>query len=319
MSWKYLVTGGAGFIGSHIAEALFRKGERVRVLDNFSTGYRHNLAFCRRDLDLMEGDLRNPGNCRKAVRGVDFVLHCAALPSVPKSVQDPAGTNESNTTGTLNLLVAARAAGVKRLVYSSSSSVYGDSPALPKIESMPPEPLSPYAIQKYVGELYCRMFYQLYGFETVALRYFNVFGPRQDPKSEYAAVIPRFITALVRGVPPVIYGDGEQTRDFTYVDNVVRANLMALDAPGVAGEIFNFADGQGHSLKDLLRNLESILQTRIAPVHEPARPGDIRYSVAGVEKCRKLLGYAGHVSFEEGLRQTAAFFAQPEFSLKRAR
>jgi nucleoside-diphosphate-sugar epimerase len=309
MSAIHLVTGGAGFIGSHLVEALVKQGERVRVLDNFSTGKRENLSAFLGEVELLEGDLRRPEDCRQAVQGVDYVLHEGALPSVPKSVADPAATNESNVTGTLNLLLAARDAGVKRLVYAASSSVYGDSPVLPKVETMKPECLSPYAIQKHVGELYCRVFYELYGLETVSLRYFNVFGPRQDPASQYAAVIPRFITALARGEPPVIYGDGEQSRDFTYVDNVVRANLLALRADGVAGEVMNFACGERYSLNDILRILQQILHADLKPVHEEPRPGDVKHSQADVEKSRRLLGYSAHVSFEEGLRRTAAFFA----------
>ena len=308
MAFFYLVTGGAGFIGSHLAETLVRQGERVRVLDNFSTGKPGNLEPFRKDAELLEGDLRSLDDCRKAVAGVDFVLHQAALPSVPKSVADPLATNESNITGTLNLLVAARDAGVKRVVYASSSSAYGNAPSLPKIETMKSEPLSPYAVQKHVGELYCRVFYELYGLETVALRYFNVFGPRQDPTSQYAAVIPRFIMALARGERPVVYGDGEQSRDFTYVDNVVRANLLATQARGAAGEVMNFACGRRYSLLELLEVLRGILRSEIAPVHEPARPGDVKHSLADIEKSRRILGYTAHVSFEEGLRRTVAFF-----------
>jgi len=308
MVLSYLVTGGAGFIGSHIAETLVRQGERVRVFDNFCTGKPGNLASFREGVDLLEGDLRRLDDCRKAVAGVDFVLHQGALPSVPKSVADPLSSNESNITGTLNLLVAARDAGVKRVVYASSSSVYGNAPALPKVETMTPEPLSPYAVQKHVGELYGRVFYELYGLETVALRYFNVFGPRQDPTSQYAAVIPRFITALARGEPPVVYGDGEQSRDFTYVDNVVRANLLATQVKGAAGEVMNFACGRRYSLLELLEVLGGILGSKVAPLHEPARPGDVKHSLADIEKSRRILGYTAHVSFEEGLRRTAAFF-----------
>ena len=244
----FVVTGGAGFIGSHIASTLVEQGESVRVFDNFSTGKQENLAAFRDRVEIVNGDLRNPEDCQKAVNGADYVLHQAALPSVPKSVENPVLTNENNITGTLNLLVAARDAGVKRVVYAASSSAYGDNPTLPKVETMAPQPMSPYAIQKYVGELYCRNFFTLYGLETVALRYFNVFGPRQDPTSQYAAVIPRFITALAQGVPPTIYGDGEQSRDFTYIDNVVKANILAARAEGAAGEMMNFACGERFSL-----------------------------------------------------------------------
>lgn len=308
MSSFYLVTGGAGFIGSHIAENLVKQGERVRILDNFSTGKRENLTGFVDSVEVMEGDFRNPEDCKKAVQGVDYVLHQGALPSVPKSVEDPLNTNECNITGTLNILVASRDAGVKRLIYAASSSVYGDNPTLPKVETMPAQPLSPYAVQKHVGELYCRIFYELYGLETVVLRYFNVFGPRQDPTSQYAAVIPRFIMALAQGRPPTIYGDGEQSRDFTYVDNVVRANLLAATAEDVAGEVMNFACGESTSLNELLRSLKGILKTNIRPVHEAPRPGDVKHSLADIEKSRKLLNYTAHVSFEEGLRRTVDFF-----------
>lgn len=308
MGSLHLVTGGAGFIGSHIVEALVRQGERVRVLDDFSTGNRENISPFLDRIDLVEGDLADLETVRKAMGGVQFVLHQGALPSVPKSVQDPLATNRANVTGTLNVLVAARDEGVRRVVYAASSSAYGDSPSLPKEESMKPEPLSPYAVQKYTGELYCRNFFTLYGLETVSIRYFNVFGPRQDPNSQYAAVIPRFVTALRDGRPPVIYGDGEQSRDFTYVENVVRANLLALRAPEAAGEMMNFACGTRYTLNELCRILQRIFKTSIAPIHEAPRPGDVRHSLADIRKSQRLLGYTAHVSFEEGLRRTVAFF-----------
>jgi len=308
MATSYLVTGGAGFIGSHIVEALVKKGERVRVLDNFATGKRENIVPFLDDVELVEGDLRNLHEVRKAVGGVEVVLHQGALPSVPKSVEDPAGSNESNITGTLHVLIASRDEGVKRVVYAASSSAYGDSPSLPKEESMKPEPRSPYAIQKYVGELYCRNFYELYGLETVSLRYFNVFGPRQDPNSQYAAVIPKFITALADRRPPTIYGDGEQSRDFTYVENVVLANLLAAQAEGVAGEMMNFACGKRYTLNGLLRQIREIMQTDIEPVYTDPRPGDVKHSLADIRKSQRLLGYTPHVPLEEGLRKTVAFF-----------
>lgn len=308
MGSLFLVTGGAGFIGSHIVETLVGQGERVRVLDDFSTGKRENIAPFLDRIELVEGDLADLGTVRRAIRGVEFVLHQGALPSVPKSIQDPLATNRANVTGTLNVLVAARDEGVRRVVYAASSSAYGDSPSLPKEESMKAEPLSPYAIQKYTGELYCRNFYTLYGLETVSIRYFNVFGPRQDPNSQYAAVIPRFVTALRDGKAPVIYGDGEQSRDFTYVDNVVRANLLALHAPDAAGEMMNFACGTRYTLNELCRILQQIFQTNLAPVYEPPRPGDVRHSQADIRKSQRLLGYTAHVPFEEGLRRTVAFF-----------
>jgi UDP-glucose 4-epimerase len=308
MPSTYLVTGGAGFIGSHIVETLVKKGESVKVLDNFATGKRENIAPFQADIELVEGDLRNPDDVRKAVEGVQFVLHQGALPSVPKSVEDPVGSNESNITGTLNVLIASRDAGVKRVVYAASSSAYGDSPTLPKEETMKPAPLSPYAIQKYVGELYCSNFYDLYGLETVSLRYFNVFGPRQDPTSQYAAVIPKFITALAEGKPPTIYGDGEQSRDFTYVENVVQANLLAAQAEGAAGEMMNFACGERYTLNEILRHLQAMMKTDIEPVYRDPRPGDVKHSLADIKKSQKLLGYTPHVSLEEGLKRTVAFF-----------
>lgn len=312
MGSLFLVTGGAGFIGSHIVEALVGQGERVRVLDDFSTGKRENIAPFLDRIDLVEGDLSDLETVRRAMRGVEFVLHQGALPSVPKSIQDPLATNRANVRGTLNVLVAARDEGVRRVVYAASSSAYGDSPSLPKEESMKPEPLSPYAVQKYTGELYCRNFYTLYGLETVSIRYFNVFGPRQDPNSQYAAVIPRFVTALRDGRPPVIYGDGEQSRDFTYVENVVRANLLALRAPEAAGEMMNFACGTRYTLNEVCRTLQQILKTNIAPIHEAPRPGDVRHSQADIRKSQRLLGYTAHVPFEEGLRRTVGFFCSQD-------
>jgi nucleoside-diphosphate-sugar epimerase len=308
MPSSYLVTGAAGFIGSHIAETLVKQGERVKVLDNFVTGKRENLAPFLDQIELVEGDLRNPADVSRAVEGVEIVFHEGALPSVPKSVEDPVGSNESNITGTLNLLMAARDAGVRRVVYAASSSAYGDSPTLPKEETMTPAPLSPYATQKYVGELYCRNFYDLFGLETVALRYFNVFGPRQDPMSQYAAVIPKFITALAEGKPPTIYGDGEQSRDFTYIENVVRANLLAARAEGAAGEMMNFACGERHTLNEILAKLQKIMKTDVKPIFADPRPGDVKHSLADTRKSRKLLGYTPHVSLEEGLKRTVAFF-----------
>jgi len=308
MSSSYLVTGAAGFIGSHIAETLVKQGERVKVLDNFVTGKRENLAPFLDRIELIEGDLRNPADVSKAVEGVEIVFHEGALPSVPKSVEDPVGSNENNITGTLNLLMAARDAGVRRVVYAASSSAYGDSPTLPKEETMTPAPLSPYATQKYVGELYCRNFYDLFGLETVALRYFNVFGPRQDPMSQYAAVIPKFITALAEGKPPTIYGDGEQSRDFTYIENVVRANLLAARAEGAAGEMMNFACGERYTLNEILEKLQEIMKTDIKPIFADPRPGDVKHSLADTRKSRELLGYTPHVSLEEGLKRTVAFF-----------
>ncbi|MFQ5880873.1 MAG: SDR family oxidoreductase [Candidatus Methylomirabilales bacterium] len=303
MSW-YLVTGGAGFIGSHLVEALLHQGEAVRVLDNFTTGRRENLAPILDRIELLEGDLRDRPMVEKAVEEIEVIFHQGALPSVSRSIEDPMTSHEVNATGTLNLLVAARAARVRRLVYASSSSIYGESPVLPKEEEMPPRPLSPYAVSKLVGEYYCQVFYAVYGLETVCLRYFNVFGPCQDPASPYAAVIPRFIHALLQGKAPVIFGDGHQTRDFTFVANVVNATLLAAHAPGADGQVMNVACGQRFSLLDLVAALRRTLEVDLPPRFAPPRPGDIRHSQASIAKAQKLLGYQPRVSFEEGLHQT---------------
>ena len=306
----YLVTGGAGFIGSHIVEELVHRGERVRVLDNFSTGRRKNIAPFLKHIDLIEGDLRDLPSVRQAVEGTDYVLHQAALPSVPRSVADPLASNAANVTGTLNLLVAARDVGVRRVVYASSSSVYGDNPLLPKQEDMLPQPKSPYAVSKLAGEHYCRAFTEVYGLETVSLRYFNVFGPRQDPASQYAAVIPLFITAMLQGVPPTVHGDGHQSRDFTYVSNVAHANLLAAAAPDIAGRVFNAACGQRYTLMDLIAILNDFLGVQIVPVHTDPRPGDVRHSLADITAAREALGYRAEVSFREGLQLTADWYRE---------
>jgi nucleoside-diphosphate-sugar epimerase len=299
----YLVTGGAGFIGSHLAEGLLRRGDRVRIVDSLITGKRKNLDQLI-GADFLEGDLAEPGVAERAVAGVDFVLHQAAIPSVPRSVKDPLTSNRANITGSLNLLVAARDAGVKRLVYAGSSSAYGNTPTLPKHEDMPTRPLSPYALQKLVVEQYCRMFTELYGLETVTTRYFNVFGPRQDPGSPYSGVISLFATALLEGRQPVIYGDGEQTRDFTYVANVVDGVLRASAAPDAAGQMMNLATGGRISLNDLLRTMNGILGTNITAVDKEPRAGDVRDSQADITRARALLGYTPIVNLEEGLRRT---------------
>lgn len=304
----YLVTGGAGFIGSHLAHELVARGERVRVLDNLSTGRRSNLQDILPGIELVEGSLTDPATVKRAVEGATFVLHQAARPSVMRSIQDPLGTNEVNVTGTLNLLMAARCANVSRLVYASSSSVYGDTPTLPKEERMTFEPKSPYAVSKLSGEFYCRMFYKTYGVETVSLRYFNVFGPRQDPSSEYAAVIPRFITAMLGGERPTIFGDGKQSRDFTYVQDVVEANLRALEAPMAPGAAINVACGQRHTLLELLALLNNILGTDCEPILATAREGDVRHSQASTLLVRELLGFEPRVSFREGLERTVEWF-----------
>ncbi|MBC7251104.1 MAG: SDR family oxidoreductase [Anaerolineae bacterium] len=306
----YLVTGGAGFIGSHIVAELVRRGERVRVFDNFSTGKEENLAAVLQDIEVVRGDLRDLEAVRRAVNGVDYVLHQGALPSVIRSVDNPLDSNACNVVGTLNLLIAARDASVRRVVYASSSSVYGDSPTLPKREDMRPAPKSPYAVSKLAGEHYCQAFTEVYGLETVCLRYFNVFGPHQDPSSQYAAVIPLFIAALLRGEPPIVYGDGQQSRDFTYVANNVQANLLAATAPGVAGQVFNIACGKRYTLLELLAILKEILHTDITPTHTDPRPGDVRHSLADITKAQQALGYRVEVSFEEGLRRTVAWYRE---------
>lgn len=310
--WKgisVLVTGGAGFIGSHLVDHLVQLGARVLVLDNFATGKRENLTHLTRRLELIEGSLTDAEVVRKAVQGVDIVFHQGALPSVARSVEDPLTTHQVNVTGTLLLLLTAREAKVKRIVFASSSSVYGDTPTLPKREGMTPNPKSPYALSKLIGEHLCRLFWELYGLETVSLRYFNIFGPRQDPTSQYAAVIPRFITALLNGECPIIYGDGEQTRDFTFVDNCVKANLLAATADGVTGEVFNIAGGQQTSINQLFFLLREITgQDRIEPVYASPRLGDVRHSLADITKAQVKLGYEPQVSLDEGLRQTVAWF-----------
>jgi len=303
----FVVTGGAGFIGSHLAEALVRRGERVRVVDNLVGGKRANLSHIPA-VEFMEGDLADLAVAHEAVRGADFVLHQAAIPSVPRSVDDPITSNRANVTATLNVLLAARDARVKRLVYAGSSSAYGNAPTLPKREDMPSNPLSPYALQKVVGEQYCQLFTRLYGLETVTTRYFNVFGPRQDPGSPYSGVISLFSTALLTGRRPTIYGDGEQTRDFTYIANVVDGVLRACETPNVAGEVINVATGGRVSLNALLRVMNSIVGTTLEPIYAASRTGDVKDSQADITKARTLLGYAPTVDLEEGLRRTLAWF-----------
>jgi len=300
---SYLVTGGAGFIGSHIAEELLRRGQSVRIVDSLVTGRRRNLEALR-GAEFIEGDLADLAVARRAVEGMEYVLHQAAIPSVPRSVKDPVTSNRANIDASLNVLVAARDGGVKRLVYAGSSSAYGDTDVLPKREDMPTRPLSPYALQKLVVEQYCQMFTRLYGFETVTIRYFNVFGPRQDPGSPYSGVISLFATALLDGRQPVIYGDGEQTRDFTYVTNVVDGVLRACDADKASGEVINVATGGRISLNELLRTMNRIVGTNTNAVYQDGRAGDVRDSQADITKARQLLGYVPIVSLEEGLRHT---------------
>lgn len=305
---RFLVTGGSGFIGSHIAAALLEQGETVRILDNFSTGNRNNLGATA-GAEVVEGDIRSYHIVREAVDDCDVVLHQAALPSVPRSVKDPITSNEVNVVGTLNVLNAARDAKVSRLVYASSSSIYGRNPALPKHEDMTPQPMSPYAVSKLAGEHYCRAFFELYRFETVALRYFNVFGPRQDPNSQYSAVIPRFIDRILRGVSPVVTGDGSQTRDFTYVTNVVDANLKAASTREAAGRVFNIAGGRRFSLLEVLGALERIAGRAAHPAFHPQRVGDVAHSFADIGMAREGLGYSPRVDFLEGLRLTYSAMA----------
>jgi len=308
---KWLVAGGAGFIGSNIVEALLKRGDDVCILDDFSSGRRENLAATAEwsggtdRSTLIEGDMRDAATCARAVAGADFVVHLAAIPSVQRSVLNPLLTNDVNIGGTLQLLEAARQEGVKRFVFASSSSLYGESETLPKVESMGPAPISPYGLQKLAGETYCRLYHRLYGLPTVALRYFNVFGPRQDPNSEYAAVIPRFIEAAKAGKQATIYGDGGQTRDFTFVENVIQANLRATEADLAAcGEAYNIACGERISLNDLLARIGEVLEKEVSAVHEDPRAGDIRHSLAGIEAARDNLGYEPVVDFTEGLRRT---------------
>lgn len=305
---KYLVTGGAGFIGSHIAEELAAKGFFVRVVDNFLTGKEENVAPFLDRIELIRGDIRDPELCREALRDIDYVLHQAALPSVPRSVEDPLLTNAINVEGTLNILLASKKASVKKFVFASSSSVYGDDEHLPKKEGSEGNPLSPYALTKLAGEKYCQLFSEIYGLPTVCLRYFNVFGPRQDPFSEYAAVIPNFITRLLSDMAPIIYGDGEQSRDFTYVANVVEANLQAAHTPDISGQVLNLGNGVRTSVNDLARTLMALTKKDIEPVYEEERPGDVRHSFADISKAEDLLGYTPRVSLEDGLLKTIEWF-----------
>jgi nucleoside-diphosphate-sugar epimerase len=308
MSKIILVTGGCGFIGSHLVRRLVGNGDKVRVVDNLSTGKAVRLEALGSKIEFLNGDLAEESVARQAVEGVDFVLHQAAVPSVQRSVVDPIATNRANVAATLNLLEAARQAGVKRLVYAASSSAYGDTEVLPKSEDMPPSPLSPYALQKFVGEQYCRLYNDLYGLETVSLRYFNVFGPGQDPHSEYSAVIPKFITQLLARQPITINGDGEQSRDFTYADNVVQANLLALKAPNAAGRMCNIGCGARISLNQLVSLLEKELGIKAQVVYGPSKQGDVRHSLADIGWARTILGYDPKISIEEGLRRTVAAF-----------
>jgi UDP-glucose 4-epimerase len=304
---KYLVTGGAGFIGSHLSEEIVRRGHSVRVADSLITGKRSNLDHIQ-GVEFLEGDLADEAFARQAVQGMDYVLHQAAIPSVPRSVKDPITSNRANVDATLNVLVAARDAGVKRLVFAGSSSAYGNTETLPKHEEMPTSPLSPYALQKVVGEQYLQMFTRLYGLETVSIRYFNVFGPRQDPTSPYSGVISVFATALIENRSPKIYGDGEQTRDFTYVANVVDGVLRACEANGASGEIINVATGGRISLNQLFHTMKQLVGASVDPTYVDTRAGDVRDSQADISKAQRILGYSPIVSFEDGLRQTVEWY-----------
>jgi UDP-glucose 4-epimerase len=306
-----LVTGGAGFIGSHLVEHLLREGTRVRVLDDFSSGSEANLPFAAAHstrLEIVRGDVRDLAAVERIARGVTVIFHQAAMRSVPRSVEDPLGANANNVTGTLHVFEAARRAGIRRVVYASSSSVYGDRPELPKREDQRPAPISPYAVSKVAGEQYAAVWHRLYGVETVGLRYFNVFGPRQDPASEYAAVIPRFICWARDGEPLEIHGDGTQSRDFTYIDNVVQANVLAAEAKGVGGDVFNVGSGERISLLTLVETLERLLGRSLARRHTPSRAGDVPHTLADLDKAKRRLRFSSLVDFDEGLRRTVEFF-----------
>jgi nucleoside-diphosphate-sugar epimerase len=305
---KVLVTGGAGFIGSHITERLVKEAYEVRVLDNFSTGHRKNIAAISSQIELIEGDIRDFSTVCQAVRGCDVIFHEAALCSVERSVENPRDSNAVNIDGTLNVLLAARDGGVRRVVFASSSSVYGGNPALPKQETQAPAPASPYAVTKLTDELYCQTFHQLFGLETFSLRYFNVFGPRQDPNSQYAAVIPRFVEALLKGKPPVIEGDGQQSRDFSYIDNVVAANLLAMKASAGFGDAYNIACGQKTTVLQLAENLMQLLGVSIQPVHIRPRPGDVRHSLADISKAESILSYQPLIDSMTGLKYTVDWY-----------
>ena len=306
---RLLVTGGAGFIGSHLVSHLAANGARVRVIDNLSTGNEARLSRVRRSIEFIEGDLADSQTCDEAVHGMDYVLHQAAVPSVQRSIKDPLESHRANVTATLNLLESCRKAGVRRLVYAASSSAYGDTEVLPKNEEMPAHPLSPYALQKLVGENYCRLYSDLFGLETVALRYFNVFGPWQDPNSEYSAVIPKFIKRLLAGERLTVFGDGEQSRDFTFIENVVHANLLALRAKDASGKVFNIGCGTRFSLNQLIRYLEKLIGITAQVEYLPARRGDVRNSLADIGRARDILGYQPLVSFEQGLGLTVQAFS----------
>ncbi len=309
---RILITGGAGFIGSNLADALCERGDEVVVFDDFSSGRRENLAHLEDRIRIVEGDVKELDELRAVMSGVDHVLHQAAVPSVPRSMEDPLGSHAANSLGTLNVLLSARDAGVKRVVFAASSSAYGESPTLPKIETMLPAPKSPYAADKLHGEHLCQVFHTGYGLETVALRYFNVFGPRQSPKSDYAAAIPRFVTRILRGEKPIVFGDGEQSRDFTHIDNVIQANVKAMEAPGAPGRVFNVGIGARITVNELIRTIGEILGKKVEIDYQPARVGDVLHSLASIDLAREHLGYEPTVDLAEGLDRTIAWYRTQE-------
>jgi len=316
MTGKFLVTGGAGFIGSHIVERLVQDGAQVRVVDNLSTGRIERLGHLLSAIEFVEGDLANESTANEAVDGMDFVVHQAAIPSVQRSLSDPIATNRANVVGTLNLLESCRRVGVRRFVYAASSSAYGNTEVLPKQEDMAPNPMSPYALQKYVGERYCKLYFELYGLETISLRYFNVFGPGQDPHSEYSAVIPKFINCLLNNQPITIYGDGEQSRDFTFIENVIEANMLALNAAAAGGQMCNVGCGERISLNRLVVLLEREIAGSARVIHVEPKLGDVRHSLAAVDRARALLNYQPKIGVEEGLRRTIASYLSLASQLK---
>jgi UDP-glucose 4-epimerase len=307
---KYLITGGAGFIGSNIAARLVEQGEPVRILDDFSTGKRENIAPLLDRLELIEGNMVDPAVCIRACQGVDVVLHHAARPSVPSSVVDPVTSHHSNINGTFNMLIAARDTGVKRFIYAASSSAYGESEVLPKVETMPTQPLSPYAVQKLTGEHYCSVFAKCYGLQTISFRYFNVFGPQQDPTSQYAAAIPAFVSAILKNEPPIVYGDGEQTRDFTYVENVIQANLLGAKAPETNGQVINVACGEHISVNEIIREINVLLNKNVEPQYVEPRKGDIKHSWADISQSAEVIGFKPVVPFAQGLRLAIDWYAK---------
>jgi nucleoside-diphosphate-sugar epimerase len=307
---NFLVTGGAGFIGSNICTKLISQGCFVRVIDNLLTGKKSNLAAISDKIEFIEADMGNPDAARAAMKGIDVVLHQGALPSVPRSVDDPALTHRHCVDATFTLLLAARDAKVKRFVYAASSSAYGDTPTLPKVETMPVNPLSPYAAAKLMGEYYCSVFYKVYGLQTISLRYFNVFGPHQDPTSQYAAAIPAFVTSILKDKPPTVYGDGEQSRDFTYIDNIVEANLLAARAKQTKGDVVNIACGEVVTVNEIIDTINRLLGKKIRPIYEPVRPGDVKHSLADITVAKKLLGFKPVVPFKEGLAKAIEWYRE---------